>query len=1592
MRFDSPTSTVSFSEGAVVGTQRLLEPAKGSVAAYRIVSGNDGKHFRLHETLTANKITYLHLETLKPLDREVRDGYLLNISATSIENDQAFTLVKVNVLDINDNPPLFRKKEYSAIVDPNSKAGTSVIKVTADDPDRGKNGRLTYHMEPNERSKFSTHFELEQESGLLKTIAPLTCRNRRQTFQDGTCLECVRDSSKPCWMTVVAKDQGVPQQSAQTVIKIEMSDTNSHAPEITFRYLPDQTQPFATVEQDADIGTSVAAVTVTDPDRGKHGETKVEIVSGNFKRHFELQTYAGGSLNVLRVSSLARFERGSVYNLTLKAVDFGSPPKSSIASLIVKVSDVNIHPPQFEAEEVDTFISEDAPVGSSVATLVATDGDATSLTPSNLTYKIVEGNDQQWFEIHPRSGLITVVSQIDRETKQKVDLVVTAEDQGSKAKTATANVIINLEDVNDEAPQFVNEDFTVSVLEGLAPKEPFFVAKAFDRDAGRNGTVTYHLQNSDNFDVNMNTGEVFAITSIDRERNPEHVLQIVASDRGNPPKSSTATLLVKVKDLNDNSPVFYPKEYFVNVWSKQVSTSESIVDILAHDDDLDSKLEFSWDGLAPNHIKLDTKTGKLYLTSFNRQRSQVYKVSVKDEGGRSSPESASIHIVNVDQRNVNNLKMLQSSSLKFEIVEDDDLGLSSLHRQVGYVTLSSQDLRAKFYIVDGDIRGNFEIDSGTGLISTKRSLDREEQVLYQLSVVVVSSDGSNFETCQVEIVVKDLNDNVPKFLDGFDVIKFNDNSPKGQEVFRVKYEDKDEDRNGAVSFKLNEPSYNLFVMDSETGALTLKSEPQTEQNAFEISVTMTDKGNPPLTNTRSYRLEMQRGNRHTPVFDFSHSELSVSEGTRPGSVIIELSAVDLDQGDNGKLTYSITDGDKTKFGVFPSGKVYLQDYLDRETQAYHSLTITATDHGLPKPRSSTSTLVVYVTDENDNSPIFLTEDYVFYVKENEDSNSIVGRVTATDKDVGRNADLTYSFIGDTTTYFKIDERTGFISSTMTIDREELIQENGQDTFQLEVLVKDDGIVRKTATVSVNIIVIDQNDNKPVFTEHIYSTWVAEDAKIGTELITLSAKDIDKEENGRVIYAMKSDQAEFIIDPQTGIVTLAAHIDREERDTFEMIVVATDKGEPSLSSEATLRITVLDINDESPTFDRSRVTLKLSEGTEVGSVVHTFNAHDDDQNANGRVTYIMGSGGSRNTFDVDPNTGELTLIGELDRESRDRLELSITAVDGGTPRRSGSIQVAIDVTDVNDNAPSFPSATLLVSVRENVPIGTKIYRFEATDPDLGNNGTISYKIRDDEKIFRLDRNSGELFTNTEMDREEVSEYKIVVVASDAGNPESFHTEEVLTIVVEDVNDNPPDIQSLMTALVLPGTAAGTTLLTVRAIDQDASSNGVTTYEPQLNADPKVLQLFNLNRNTGQLTLKRDVSVLDSEPLYLPIIVSDEAVPSERKSSTAVITIVGGQSVPGPNFTKQLFKASVVENSPIGTPVGSVTLQSDSDFKFYIVECKSARGKERGLFTVDQNSGQVRSARKIDREIEGSNVLLSIVALNRNMMSRCEVRIV
>ena len=347
-----PVVRVSFSEGAVAGTKKLLDvnlerdlgaDGGGAVSA-RITRRDDGGgSFALEVTRSSRdrrRISFLHLVTAQSLDRERKARYSLSVELELEGGGRRGFELRVEVLDINDNPPVFEEDRYTARTNRSAPPGTELLRVRAADADDGKNARLTYHL--GQPEEFASHFDVTRDTGVLSTRAALNCGN-----EDEDCPKCLLPSSgEPCSLLVYARDGGRPQQSSYAVVRVTLVEGNDHDPSLSLRHLPDQTRPYSVLSRGAPAGSSVAAVTVSDPDPGRHGQlASLEIVSGNEAGTFELERFGGGggrgNLYLVRLASAARLRRDGNFKLRLVAKDAGSPARTGEAVLEIRIEEKN---------------------------------------------------------------------------------------------------------------------------------------------------------------------------------------------------------------------------------------------------------------------------------------------------------------------------------------------------------------------------------------------------------------------------------------------------------------------------------------------------------------------------------------------------------------------------------------------------------------------------------------------------------------------------------------------------------------------------------------------------------------------------------------------------------------------------------------------------------------------------------------------------------------------------------------------------------------------------------------------------------------------------------------------------------------------------------------------------------------------------------------------------------------------------------------------------------------------------------------------------------------------------------------------------
>lgn len=1574
--FPDSVLNVKWSENAAVGTQYILDTASdadkginGISTDYKIVSGNTGDKFKLVVTTSpGGEEVYLYLENLQLLDRETLDNYVLNISGQDGGSPPhiGYMTLNITVVDFNDSPPTFDHSEYMVSISENTPGDSSVMQVRATDGDVGSNAEISYFITDD-----TNQFKINQETGVVKTLHEK--------------LKCKKNI---CVFTVQAKDHGVPYLTGRAYVTVKLIDENDHSPEITFRYIP-ATSDYATVNENAQDGTIVSLISVVDKDEGDNGRCSVSIKEGNKLGAFRLEDAFGWSL--LKVNKQIDREENSMYNLTILAWDHGEPSRESSANIIIVVNDVNDHTPIFHESEYIAVLSESVPVGSFVASVSATDAD-TGIN-AKLSYSIVSGDNHNWFTINTNSGLITTAKELDRETASTIRLNVSVNDGGPSPHISYTKVTIQILDENDEKPKFTEFMYNVTVSESMPPGSVIFTVEAVDLDEGPNGTVTYSFDS----DVEMKYPGIFILDSVtgkistrvllDRETRDFYSLSVYAKDNGKPPFSSSAIVQITVTDINDNFPIFYPSQYFANVL-ENLPAGTIVTRVNAFDPDLglNGKIRYEIIGGSDGKVQIDEDSGIIKtLKSLDREEMPVFKLTVKarDMGGRESTELAIVEVTVTDVHDTPPV-FSQKHGYSFSIVEDGER--PNIDQFVGSVTATSNLPGASitYSIVMGDQLGIFRIDRNTGVIRTAKPVDREEKDVYSLHII--ASDGTVPANINVTVTVQDINDNAPHFKSHSIDVHVYENWPIGHEVYIVQAKDEDRGGNSRITYEITENPNDMFRINSVTGAIFLnKPVLSSAQQVHHLKVKASDHGVPQLSSTVDIVIQVHDVNDHTPIFTKSSYTTSVLESIPVNSRFVAVEAVDEDTGPGGLISYSISAGnDEGKFGIFPDGYLYVKSELDRETRNNYELTITASDHGLTQRHSSTQ-VIIHVADHNDNAPVFSNDTYTFYIRENQPPDTLLGKVYASDVDLHRNGEVFYSIITRQSD-FVIDTLSGEIRSLKMFDREVLVDITESDFYTLEVSAFDNGIHRLRSYATVNIHILDVNDNAPTFEREIYKISVLENVLPETYLLRISATDADSGRNGAVFYDISGGNEEkiFAVEEDTGKVFLAKHLDRERRSQYALQVRARDFGEDvHLSSTASVVIVVQDYNDNAPVFTEEEYHVWVLENVAVGNKVGHVTAIDKDEGKNSIVSYAIISGNQYDHFTIDSVAGDIFLEKSLDYEQQTSYTLNISAADGGMPQQSSHVSFVIHVEDFNDNPPVFSSDPAVRQILEGIPINSAVFTVSATDRDVGKNGQIEYSIVKQEPKgthFRIDSETGTLYTNADIDHEEHDMFKLLVQARDLAEIEGdrLSVTKLITILVEDVNDNEPKFIS-MDAAVVPSDAQTNYLVTkVAAEDPDDNDFGELFYEI-VDGDREV---FQLDQNTGYLYTRSQLSV-DVSTYSLNVRASDKAQPPQRKASSSKVTvIVKDGSAPSPEFSQKRYRRSIPENEPIGSSVLSVDmLGNPTDIEFFITNITANGVLQPKLFEVEEKSGLIKTADVLDSERGIEIFLVDVVAVDK-----------
>ncbi|XP_059681580.1 protocadherin gamma-A10-like [Gavia stellata] len=567
-----------------------------------------------------------------------------------------------------------------------------------------------------------------------------------------------------------------------------------------------------------------------------------------------------------------------------------------------------------------------------------------------------------------------------------------------------------------------------------------------------------------------------------------------------------------------------------------------------------------------------------------------------------------------------------------------------------------------------------------------------------------------------------------------------------------------------------------------------------------------------------------------------------------------------------------------------------------------------------------------------------------------------------------------------TQYFSLHGPTGHLVTAERIDREHLCESVEQCVLRCEVIVEGEMQV-----YGIEVEITDINDNAPSFKDVEVEERISETTSLGSRFPLAEAHDPDVGRNSLQSYELSGDE-HFSLAVRAGPggdqrpeLVLAKALDREEAAFHELVLRASDGGEPARTGTARIRVAVLDANDNAPVFRQAEYTVRVPEDVPVGSALVTVAAADADEGLNGDVKYSLKKITEKTSqiFQLDSATGAITLVRSLDFEEGDSYELEVQARDGGG--LSDTAKVLITVTDVNDNVPEISVRSALSAISEDAPSGTVVALLHVQDRDSGANGEVRCSL-DGGVPFELRSSQGSYYrvvTARELDREEVSEYNVTVRARDGGSP-ALWSSAVLALRVLDVNDNAPVFAEARYSARLPeNNAAGALVLTVRAADADWGQNARVRYrlsEGRVRGAP-LSSYVSVQAETGALYALRSFDYEEVREVGLWVRAEDGGAPPLSSNVSVRLVIVDEND----NAPQVLYPPPASSSSPSSSGAGwagvelaprsaepgalvakVVAVDADAGQNAWL-SYELAKATEPGLFRVGLHSGEVRTAR-------------------------------
>uniref|UniRef100_A0A8C0JDL0 Cadherin domain-containing protein n=1 Tax=Chelonoidis abingdonii TaxID=106734 RepID=A0A8C0JDL0_CHEAB len=612
-----------------------------------------------------------------------------------------------------------------------------------------------------------------------------------------------------------------------------------------------------------------------------------------------------------------------------------------------------------------------------------------------------------------------------------------------------------------------------------------------------------------------------------------------------------------------------------------------------------------------------------------------------------------------------------------------------------------------------------------------------------------------------------------------------------------------------------------------------------------------------------------------------------------------------------------------------NGHLYISERIDREQICGRLENCLLNFEILVLDKVKLFAVEVEITDINDNAPSFPVEEVELKITETTGKGEHFLLPEARDPDKGLNSLQSYQISKNK--HFSLDVQTGADGGKYAeLVLEKLLDREEEKIHQLILTASDGGDPVKSGTVKIRIIVMDVNDNAPVFSQSVYKVAIMENVPLGFLVLTVNTTDQDEGINSEVTYSFRKieDKAAHIfqLDSGTGDISVVGNLDFEDSEIHEMEVQAQDGS--GLSSRAKILLRVIDANDNAPQITVTSLRRGIIEDSLPETVIALINVQDRDSGVNGEITCTIPDNlpfRLQKSFD---NYYSLETTRAPDRETPE-YNITITATDKGSPPLSTQKTILLQISDINDNPPVFQKPSYTACVPENNPSGASIFSVKASDRDLDRNARVTYSMLSSNlqevplsSYISINSQTGAIYAQRSFDYEQFRELEVQVKAQDGGSP-PLSSNVTVKVFILDQNDNAPRILypslgadgSALFEMVPRSAEAGYLVTKVVAVDADSGHNAWLSYHLLQATEPT---LFSMGLHTGEIRTARAFEDRDAVKHRLVTLVKDNGQPP--LSATVTLNLAFAE-----NFQEALPKMSDQSGDSA----------SQSDLQFYLV---------------------------------------------------------